>query len=260
MSLLWKVAIALPAPPQGLREKHGFDHDVYGQRPSRDETTIPVKHGGYAGYVHGQPYEGFDEETKAIHGMDKDFGDDDFDQDAWEHTAPHPTRLEEQHHDLHGEYPDSYHDRHDQAYAEHMDRQAQETAPVHHNDELHSFLYHHLSQNEGLWREHAKPQQVNLKQPVYATQPYLVEKHLNRYLGNRFDSTDRVHQSPNAAEVYSYHADEMPAFVKHQDRMHTVEGHHRVAAELLRGTPHITGRVYDADKHGFPENPDEDWG
>lgn len=256
MSVLWRVAIALPAPPEGVRERHGFDHDLYGQRPDRTESTIPVKRGGYAGYVHGEPYEGFDDEDAHISEMDREFGDDDFDEEAHEASAPTPTPEEQRHQDEHGEFPDSYVERHDRAYQEHVERKRAEEAPVHHNDELHAFIYHHGA-NEDLW-QHTEPSRVSLKQPIYATQPHLVEKHLNRYLGNKFDSTDRMHKNPIA--MHDYHADEMPAFVKHQGRMHAIEGHHRVAAELLRGTPHIQGRVWDADRWGFPEHHDEDWG
>lgn len=128
--------------------------------------------------------------------------------------------------------------------------------PVGHHTDLHNFAINHGT-NFGLWHEKGEVQQVDLKhQPVYATQPNLVERHLNRYLGNKYDRGDYVHQYGENDLGDQYHGTHMPMFVKHEGNMFAIEGHHRTGAELMRGAKSVRGVVYDADKHGFP---DDDW-
>lgn len=249
-----RESIALPAPPRDERspEAHGFDTDTYAMRPHQEFDKIPVTRGGYAGYVHSSDY---DEEMGARH--NEGVGDGDFDEDAHERAAPSPRTHERERYDEQGSYGTGYRDRHDQAYEDLVEKGREEREPTHDDYELHYFISNHGS-NTKFWEQHGPVRQVSLKQPIYATQPFLLERHLNRYLNNRFDRTDHVQSHPDVAQRMRYPGNETPLMVKHQGRVHAIEGHHRVAAELLRGKPSIRAHYFDADEHGFPDGDEDD--
>ncbi|MGA5598408.1 hypothetical protein ACPCSE_29660 [Streptomyces cellulosae] len=133
----------------------------------------------------------------------------------------------------------------------------EEDAPDHHADHLMDFTDHHGS-NRALWEEKATFGPVDLRHGVYATQSHVHPDHVTKYRDDPSAPTERLKN----VGLSEYLGDHAPMFVTHQGRLHTTEGHHRVAAALQRGDSHITGWHYDADRHGFPpnEDDDEDWG
>lgn len=199
----------------------------------------PVKHAGFAGHV-GQSPEGREE-----WGMeDEGDGDGDgFDGDLYDETTPEPTHEDQAHHDEHDEYPDSYHERHDQAYQDAVQKKMAADRPDHEDDELMDFVGHHGS-NTKFWRQHATHGPVDIRQPVYATQSHVSQTHLDKY---RHAPNASTHQDNGQG---NYLGDESPLMVTHQGVMHTIEGHHRVGAALQRGDSHIRAWHFNADDHG----------
>lgn len=100
---------------------------------------------------------------------------------------------------------------------------------------------------------------VSLKQPIYATQPFVHRKHLQKYVDN---PGARTYQQENEAErgvsgegyggSKEHPFSSTPGFVKYRNRIHVIDGHHRVSSELMKGSDSMPGKVYDADKHGLP--------
>lgn len=106
------------------------------------------------------------------------------------------------------------------------------------------------------WHDMDK-EKVDLSQPIHAMQPFVHKYHLEKYLDDPHADTETKEKYSGADEqtrkaIDHYPFTHHPGFIKYQGRMHVVDGHHRVAAALMRGDSHIEGKVYDADKHGFP--------
>ena len=222
-----------------------------GVNPSHAKS---VRDAGYAGYV------GDSERDEELgHGGHED----EFDEDLWDHVAPEPTHEEQRHIDEHGDYPDSYYERHDEAYGEAKHRKAQEDEMDHDDPELHHFIGEHGS-NSALWKEKGTFGKVNIKdQPVYATQSHVNQHHIDHYTASPGDISHSMRNTPGYGERHAqdpYLADEHPMFVTHEGRLHVTDGHHRVAAALQSGQKHIMGWHYDGDKHGFPDEDEGGWG
>lgn len=222
-----------------------------GVNPSHAKS---VRDAGYAGYVGDSER---DEE------LGHDGHEDEFDEDLWDHVAPHPTHEEKRHLDEHGEYPDSYHERHDEAYGEAQHRKAQEDEMDHDDPDLHHFIGEHGS-NATLWKEKGTFGKINIKdQPVYATQSHVNQQHIDHYTASPGDISHSMRNTPGYGKTHAqnpYLADEHPMFVTHEGRLHVIDGHHRVAAALQSGQKHIMGWHYDGDEHGFPDEDEDDWG
>jgi hypothetical protein len=184
-----------------------------------------------------------------------DEGNGDFDDDLWDHVRPEPTPEEEAHNDEHGQYPESYYDRHDAAYEQALDDPHRGDPPDHEDTPLMKFIENHGT-NRAHWQQHATYGGVNLKRPVYATQSHVSQGHIDKYLKDPGAPTHTMQR--RKVQQSDYLGDGAPMFVTHEGRLHTIEGHHRVAAALQRGDSHIMGWHFDADQHGFPPNHDED--
>lgn len=222
-----------------------------GVNPSHAKS---VRDAGYAGYV------GDSERDEELgHGGHED----EFDEDMWDRVAPEPTHEEQQHIDEHGDYPDSYYERHDEAYGEAKHRKAQEDEMDHDDPELHHFIGEHGS-NSALWKEKGTFGKINIKdQPVYATQSHVNQQHIDHYTASPGDISHSMRNTPGYGQRHAqdpYLADEHPMFVTHEGRLHVTDGHHRVAAALQSGQKHIMGWHYDGDKHGFPDEDEDDYG
>lgn len=205
----------------------------------------PVKHVGFAGYVDMSP-EGRDQ--WGMEDEDHDGHEDDFDEDLHEETRPEPTAEEEAHYDEHGEYPEDYYDRHDEAYGNALYQKkmkAQENDhPDHEDDELMDFVGNHGANSE-FWHQHGTHGPVDIKhQPVYATQSHVSQNHLDKY---RYSPGASTHRDNGRGD---YLGDDAPMMVTHNGRLHVTEGHHRVAAALQRGDHHIDAYHFNADDHG----------
>jgi 8-oxo-dGTP pyrophosphatase MutT (NUDIX family) len=126
---------------------------------------------------------------------------------------------------------------------------------VAHHGRLMGFLNGHIDDHE-FWHKHGQVEEIDHDaHPPYATQPYLAGHHVERYLGNRSDPVATVHERGMDDSATSYPGTHYPMMVRHEGEHFIVEGHHRVAADMMKGQPTKTF-VYDADKHGFPEaNP-----
>lgn len=215
----------------------------HGETPADHPEIKSVRHAGFAGYVGESP------ERREDYGYEKP--EHEFDEDAWNETAPEPTSHEQRHYDEHWEYPESYQDRHEQAYQHHLDQQDAEDEPDHEDDELHEFIGTHGT-NYHFWQNRANLGMVNIKnRPVYATQSHVSQRHIDKY---RHDP----HAAPHFPGYGEYAGNEAPMFVTHEGRLHAIEGHHRVAAALQRGDAMIHAWHYDADRHGLPTDDDED--
>lgn len=129
----------------------------------------------------------------------------------------------------------------------------QDVAPIASHTPLVNFIAEHF-ENHDLWNAKGSVEDVDLKSGVYATQPYVVKRHLGRYRDNPQDQVDYIKSNGWDDEQQKFHGNHMPMFVRHGGEHFTIEGHHRTGAALQRGDTHIRGIVYDADKHGWPEN------
>lgn len=113
---------------------------------------------------------------------------------------------------------------------------------------IRGFLKNRSNQDSAWYRtEH-----VDLAQPIHSWQPHIVTSHLLRYIRNPLGPTQKVKRDQFSD---GYAGDDHPCMVRHQGRLITTDGSHRVAAEMLRGrNRHMKTWVYDADKHGFPNS------
>ena len=237
MTNLW-IRAALPQ-----REAMAWEHDP---RDPQSYTPVHVKDAGYAGVVgdHEDDKEWAEETGQAK----KDEG---FDEDLWDESAPDPTSHERRHYEEHDEFPDAYHERHDVAYDEAKDRRDIERAksPYDHEDpELRHFRDQFQSHTQ-LWHDYGRAGRVNLRRPVYATQTHVAREHIDKYKANPNATGHHHTMYPQAARLSDYLGAEHPMFVTHQGRLHVVEGHHRVAAALEQGHPHIHGWHFNLDEH-----------
>jgi hypothetical protein len=203
-----------------------------------------VRKAGFAGYVDMSP-----ERAEEYNQHDEDHDEHEgFDDDLHDSVRPEPTPEEEAHFDEHDEYPEEYQDRHNEAYDKALDdrheKNRRESTPDHEDDELMDFVGNHGT-NKPFWEKHATHGPVDIKNnPVYATQSHVSQTHLDKY---KFHPDAPTHNDRGNGR---YLGDEAPLMVTHGGRLHTIEGHHRVAAALQRGDSHIHAYHYDADKHG----------
>ena len=243
--------------------RFGHNHQTGTQYPHREHTLTPVKHAGFKGYVEG--YEGQHEdnmhEDREAYGSRHPEGG--FDEDLWEHSAPEWTTHEREHHEEWGEHPDQddYDDRHAAAYEKAKQDKEDAVKPVAHHGGVFSMLANEMERDYPSWHEKGEIRKVDVgKHDVYATQPHVVDKHVNRYLKNPGDTVAHVKEHGMNLVQEMYPGTHRPMMVKHENNLFTVEGHHRVASALLRREP-VEAMVYDADKHGFPHyDDDEDYG
>jgi 8-oxo-dGTP pyrophosphatase MutT (NUDIX family) len=244
-----------------VMSRFGHDHRTGQQHAHREHTLTPVKHAGFKGYVEG--YEGHHEDMKEA---DRDLGGHesgggDFDEELHENTAPDPNTHERAHYEEHDDYPDSYFERHDEAYAKAKQEKEDAVKPVAHHGGVFNMLSNEQERNYPAWHTKGEVQHVDLsKHDVYAMQPHVVDKHVNRYLKNPGDTVAHVKEHGMDLAQDMYPGTHRPMFIKHENNLFTVEGHHRTASALLRKEP-VEAHVYDADKHGFPHyDDDEDYG
>jgi hypothetical protein len=231
-------------------------------RDKTQYTPISVRHAGFAGLVGDSEY---DRELREDTGEER-AEDGHFDEDLYDDTSPEPTHEEKAHYDEHDEWPDSFYERHDQAYEQAVSQRKkaaeEEDTPDHEDEGLMHFVREHGG-NTDLWKKHGEFGPVDIKhQPVYATQSHVAKEHIERYQGDR--------QAPSHAESLhgdrshvGYLGDKHPLFVTHEGRVHTIEGHHRVATDMAMGRHETLGWHFNLDKHPrladrWEEDP-EDW-
>lgn len=228
MSLLWTQAVRHEAMPWHHDGRSMFTHPV----------VHPVKKAGFASYTSDRDWE-----DEINEGRDDD--EHEFDDDLYDHVAPEPTKEDQDHYEEHGEYPDDYRDRHDQAYEDALADRKREDIPDHDDPDLMKFVRNHGSRTD-LWRKYGELKDVDLSQPVHATQSHVSQTHIDRYLHNPGDISDHAHTYGHNGQEYL--GEEAPMFVTHNGAVHATEGHHRTAAALARGDKSIKGWHYDLDK------------
>jgi hypothetical protein len=232
MSNLWVHAMAWHQEP-GDSVKH---------------DAIPVKHAGFAGYVD-------DSERRAELEEGQDHDEGGFDEDLHDEVSPEPTHEEERHMEEHGYYPDSYDERHDQAYNHALQKRKDEDTPDIEDPGLIHFIGQHGS-DRALWQNKGSLGMVSLKdKPVYATQTHVSKQHVERYLHNPHDLT--AHQMQYGRGAVDHLANDAPVFVTHEGRLHTIEGHHRIAAAMQAGQDKIHAWHFNLDKHPQYEHLNE---
>lgn len=229
MGLLWIQAVQHEAMPWNYDKNSVFTHHP---------VVHPVKKAGFASYTD-------DRDRLEDYRENSDEGEDGFDEDLYDETSPEMTPEEEAHQQEHGDPPESYYERHDQAYQDAKRRKAEEDEPDHHDPDLMNFVADHGS-NSKLWRKYGEYKPIDLTQPVHATQSHVSQTHIDRYLENPGDITEHQHTyGPGGSD---YLGDEAPMFVTHHGALHATEGHHRTAAALQGGKKSIMGWHYDLDK------------
>lgn len=264
MSLLWKEAIALHATDPRIV------HNV--EAGPREQH---VTEAGFKSHVWGTPYSGFWEHTHDPSQLSEDTRENIYGE---QYKEPRKRSM-----DQYGDPNTAHMESHDRRAGEAMEHEVKKRQG-NRNDELHSFLADHAT-NKQFWDTVPK-QHVDLREGVHATQPTVFKEHLLRYLKNPYGETEHSRLNTKPKNVYKqapdpdtgeqheyyhtqdkppapehvkdYFGNETPGFVRHNGKLHAVEGHHRVAAALMRGDTHIEGRLYDADKHGFPDAPEDD--
>lgn len=182
---------------------------------AKETNLLPVHEAGFAGFV--EPYEGHFRESD---------------------TMDRRTRERQR-----ARYDDAPEDNH---------YPTAPPTPTGSHGHLIGFMHDHRNDRE-LWKQRGEVQDVDLSHGVYATQPYLVREHLQRYRDDpkAMGETQRANNGSQADWLTSYPGTHMPMFVRHQGDTFAVEGHHRVGAAFARGESKIRGMVYDADKHGW---------
>jgi hypothetical protein len=248
MSLLWTQAARHEAMPWHHDPHTQFDHSV----------VHPVTKAGFASYTDSSDVVDEHEEMRRDgegHGGEEH---DDFDDNLYDETSPEPTDEERAHHEEHGEWPDDYYERHDAAYLKAKEDKGKPEYPDREDHDLAKFIGEHGSNNE-LWHGHAELRHVDLTRPVHATQPLVSQTHIDRYKSNPGDVSDHRYSFPEASSDYP--GESHPMFVTHHGELHTIEGHHRVAAALAQGKKSIKGWHYDLDKDpGYAnEQSQDDW-
>lgn len=236
MSLLWSNAIKHEAMAWVTPGNSPFKHPV----------VHSVRNAGFKGYVDDK-----DELEKWKDDESNEQDDNDgFDDDLYEKATPDPTPEDDIHHDEHGEYPESFYERHDAAYDKALEdkaaRKAIEDEPDHDDPITSRFIKQHGSDTH-LWQTHGEYKPIDLTGGVHATQSHVSQTHIDRYKNKPNDKSEHVHiHGPNANNRYL--GNDAPMFVTHQGRLHATEGHHRVAAALQTGKKSIMGWHYDLDK------------
>lgn len=239
MSLLWNTAIQHEAMPWNHENQDHF----------KTKTAHPVKKAGFASYVNDEDDVRQAHEDHLERRDEENGGQEPFNEDLYEESSPEPTPEEDAHNDEHGEYPESFYNRHDEAYDKALkdDRKLKdEDLPDHHDPDLMRFVGGRGTDTD-FWLKHGEHKPISLQQPIHATQGHVSEEHIERYAKNPRDKTDHQYRTQGWAGS-RYLGNEGPMFVTHQGRLHTIEGHHRVAAGLRRGDDHVMGWHYDLDK------------
>ena len=118
--------------------------------------------------------------------------------------------------------------------------------PDYMDDHLAHFVRAH-SEHPSTWDQHGEIKDINLDQPIYATQSHVSQFHIDRYRRNPSAKSWVAEEDPLFSDDYPGHY--RPLFVTHQGRLHVIEGHHRVAADLQSGKPSVRAWHYDLDKH-----------
>jgi 8-oxo-dGTP pyrophosphatase MutT (NUDIX family) len=114
-----------------------------------------------------------------------------------------------------------------------------------------------------VWNSKAEVQKIDpQRQPIYATQPHVVNEHLAKYIRNPGAKTK--HEQDHGLNEYNrdYAGTKHPMIVKHEGNLFAVEGHHRTSAAIHRGEE-FHASVWDADRHGLPNEDDDNkpgWG
>lgn len=214
----------------------GWAHD-----PKEDHQGdgISVKDAGFASYVGGRP-DGFSADQTP-----DPFGSG-FDHSLYDEAQPSKMRYDD--HDEEEPTPSSMIE-HDDNYQKLF---RQRHRPDSENHDLHNFVYQ--SHDAGDFWKNQPVTSLSHDTPVHATQPYVFRKHLNRYIHDRQAPTNQMSLlAKNGADLdkspaSSYEGNHHPLLVKHQGKIHAIEGHHRVSSDILSQRP-ITGRLYDADAH-----------
>lgn len=163
------------------------------------------------------------------------------DSDVWDWSMPQTTRSEVAYLIQHEDYPAKYKKRHEQAFEYMRKNRSQEDTPDISDPRLHHFLRHHWS-DPWLWKKKGTFGEVSLHQPIYTTQTHVAQEHLDKY---HQDPTADVRDAENRTDMDRL----APMLVKHEGRLHAIEGNHRLGAAMRRGDPSIRAWTFDLDKH-----------
>lgn len=237
-------------PMAGMTRAAMLLHLAYGDRVG---ALLPVSHAGYRGHV--EAYPGHEHEMNE---MDREIngGHESFDYDVWDEHAPEPNTHERAYHQEHDELPDEYHERHQEAYDKAVQKRYEDTQPIGHHTPLVNFVRSHGDDHQ-FWHDHGRLEDIDhAHQSVIATQPYLVQKHLDRYMKNRDDDVDHVQQHGWGEHNVNYIGSHHPMVVRHEGNLYATEGHHRMASDMMSGRK-TRAFVFDADRYGgFPKPKD----
>lgn len=99
------------------------------------------------------------------------------------------------------------------------------------------------------WNKHGQVEEIDhSRHDTYATQPYVTQRHVNRYIEKPDDTTQSAKTHPD----FDLPSNRHPMMVRHEGSLYAIEGHHRIAANMATGRS-THALVYDMDKQGMPE-------
>lgn len=186
-------------------------------------TPVPVKHGGFAGYVGP--------------GTDEDVS-------TWATPAHTPSELRHLiHHDV---WPSSFRDRHERAQDELRATMTKDDVADIEDPRLFHFMNHHYSDQ----RKFREATADTTAYPIYATQTHLSKEHLGRYRSD-------PHGTADMTGGIGAHA---PVLITHEGRVHAADGHHRLSAAIERGETELPVWHFDLDHFHMPEYDGQDEG
>lgn len=127
-------------------------------------------------------------------------------------------------------YPEAYKQLHRERYEKAKANLTDEDMPDHEDPRLYHFM---RGRYEVPWSSGLVD---TTEVPIHATQSHVAKEHIARYDHNP-DQRDNNDQ------------DSLPVLVKHQDRWHAMDGHHRIASGIARGEKNLPVQYFDLDNH-----------
>jgi hypothetical protein len=150
--------------------------------------------------------------------------------DLHEMTAPSMTPEQMQYTEEHNDYTPSYKQEHRERYEKAKANLTDEDMPDHEDPRLYHFM-------RGGYKVPWKVGLVDTTEvPIHATQSHVASEHVQRYTEH---PDDRDH----------WGTESLPVLVKHQDRWHAMDGHHRIAAGIARHEKDLPVQYFDLDDH-----------
>lgn len=149
-------------------------------------------------------------------------------EDLKEMTAPSITPSVHFHIKKNKRPPQHYIDEHRERYEKAKANLTDEDIPDHEDPRLYHFM---RSGYKVPWNYGTVD---TTEVPIHATQSHVAKEHIDRY-----------DENPHGLDDYG--EESLPVLVKHQDRWHAMDGHHRIASAIGRGEKNLPVQYFDLD-------------